>query len=762
FGSKQAIPLYFQLLHSKSLQFLLPVLSSFLCSLPSNKKRMILSALLTSVVINLGLCFLFFTLYSVLRKQPWNSVVYAPRLVDKQRRRRSGKAAAGEVDGDDFNLDMLLPSAGWVRCAWQLSEDDLLSRSGLDAVVFMRIFVFSSRVFAIGGAIGIFILLPINYLGNQLSIDFYDLPNKTLESFSISNVNDGSNWLWVHFSAAYIFTGVVCYLLYNEYDYISLKRIDWFYLCAPQPHQFTIVVRGIPSLSERSFSETVQMFFTENHPTTYLSHRVVHQTSKIRELIKDAEKLYRRLARVKSQSSRRKDRRDRFMGFVRNKDNTLNQYEKKLEDMERSVRTHQHSFDGEEVPVAFVSFKSRLGAAAALLIQQGIDPTEWLTEEAPEPRDIHWSSFSSSFMKRWISKIVVGGSCVALTILFLIPVFIVQGLANLEQLETWFPFLKSILDLTIVSQVITGYFPSLILTLFLFLVPPIMLMLSSMEGHLSSSSIEKSTCTKVLWFTIWNIFFANVLSGSALSQLHLFLEPKNIPKVLAEAVPGQATFFISYVLTSGWTSVSSEVFRVFPLLLSYVNRLFSGNVEDEELEVPKFPYYSEMPRILFFGLLGTTYFFLAPLILPFILVYFCMGYIIFRNQLLNVYEAKYETNGRFWPTVHNATIFSLILMHIIAIGIFGVKKVPIASTLTLPLPILTLLFNEYCRRRFLPLFRCYPTESMMKKDKEDLNQHNMNEFYDKLITAYRDPALMPVQYVRDNDRLTSPLLQTQV
>ncbi|CAN1163007.1 CSC1-like protein At1g69450, partial [Linum perenne] len=696
--SKQAIPLYFQLLHSKSLQFLLPVLSSFLCSLPSNKKRMILSALLTSVVINLGLCFLFFTLYSVLRKQPWNSVVYAPRLVDKQRRRRSGKAAAGEVDGDDFNLDMLLPSAGWVRCAWQLSEDDLLSRSGLDAVVFMRIFVFSSRVFAIGGAIGIFILLPINYLGNQLSIDFYDLPNKTLESFSISNVNDGSNWLWVHFSAAYIFTGVVCYLLYN----------------------------------------------------------------------KDAEKLYRRLARVKSQSSRRKDRRDRFMGFVRNKDNTLNQYEKKLEDMERSVRTHQHSFDGEvsdprtEVPVAFVSFKSRLGAAAALLIQQGIDPTEWLTEEAPEPRDIHWSSFSSSFMKRWISKIVVGGSCVALTILFLIPVFIVQGLANLEQLETWFPFLKSILDLTIVSQVITGYFPSLILTLFLFLVPPIMLMLSSMEGHLSSSSIEKSTCTKVLWFTIWNIFFANVLSGSALSQLHLFLEPKNIPKVLAEAVPGQATFFISYVLTSGWTSVSSEVFRVFPLLLSYVNRLFSGNVEDEELEVPKFPYYSEMPRILFFGLLGTTYFFLAPLILPFILVYFCMGYIIFRNQLLNVYEAKYETNGRFWPTVHNATIFSLILMHIIAIGIFGVKKVPIASTLTLPLPILTLLFNEYCRRRFLPLFRCYPTESMMKKDKEDLNQHNMNEFYDKLITAYRDPALMPVQYVRDNDRLTSPLLQTQV
>ena len=51
----------------------------------------------------------------------------------------------------------------------------------------------SLRVFAFAGIIGVFILLPINYLGNQLSIDFSDLPNKSLDSFSISNVDNGSN-----------------------------------------------------------------------------------------------------------------------------------------------------------------------------------------------------------------------------------------------------------------------------------------------------------------------------------------------------------------------------------------------------------------------------------------------------------------------------------------------------------------------------------------------------------------------------------------
>lgn len=79
-------------------------------------------------------------------------------------------------------------------------------------------------------------------------------------------------------------------------------------------------------------------------------------------------------------------------------------------------------------------------------------------------------------------------------------------------------------------------------------------------------------------------------------------------------------------------------------------------------------------------------------------------------QLLNVYEAKYETGGKFWPIVHSSTIFSLVLMHIIAIGLFGLKKLPLASSLTIPLPVLTLLFNIYCQRRFLPNFKSYPTE----------------------------------------------------
>ncbi|XP_034681279.1 CSC1-like protein At1g69450 isoform X1 [Vitis riparia] len=763
---------------------------------------MLVSSLLTSLGINFGLCILFFMLYSILKKQPGNFEVYAPRLLAEGKSKRISH----------FNLERLLPSPGWVRRAWQPSEEELLSSSGLDTVVFMRIFIFSFRVFLVAGILGIFVLLPVNCVGDQLkSIDFSDFSNNSLDLFTISNVKNGSKWLWLHFCSVYIVTVWVCYLLYYEYKYISLKRIAYFYSSKPQPHQFTILVHSIPVSAGSSVGDTVENFFTEYYPSTYLSNVVVRRTNRLRGLITDAKKLYKKLVRLQSEPNQPKLKRGFCFGLVGQKVDLVDQYEKKLEDLEENVRLEQSevSLAEEDVRAAFVSFKSRYDAAIAFHLQQSIDPTQWVAQQAPEPHDVYWPFFSSSFMRRWISKLLVIVAFILLTILFLIPVVIVQGLTNLNQLETWLPFLKSILTITIVSEVITGYLPSLILQLFLKAVPPIMEFFSSIQGYMALSDIEKSACNKVLWFTIWNVFFANVLSGSALYLINIILDPKNIPAKLAVAVPAQASFFIAYVVTSGWTGVSSELFRVIPFICSLIRKPFVTS-EDDDIEVPSIPYHKEIPKILFFGLLGITYFFLAPLILPFLLVYLCLGYIIFRNQFLNVYAPKYETAGKFWPIVHNSMIFSLVLMHAIAIGIFTVKKLSLASTLIFPLPVLTLLFNEYCRKRFLPIFIAYSAEfyclttvwfkekgqgnrrekklgetvsdgvycffllfgnmdirkgnrvSLIKRDRQDQNEPSMDEFFHELVTAYQDPALAPIQYSSNRDSLTSPLISSDV
>ncbi|KAJ6312156.1 hypothetical protein OIU77_013831 [Salix suchowensis] len=237
---------------------------------------MLVSAILTSVGINSALCVLFLVLYSILKKQPSYYEVYVPRLLAEGSSKRRSR----------FNLERLIPSTGWLSKAWKLSEDELLSSSGLDAVVYMRTITLCLKVFSFTGIIGMLILLPVNCTGTELQqVDFADLYTSSLDVFTISNVKSGSKLLWIHFSSVYVVTIFICYLLYYEYNYISSKRIAYFYSSKPQADQFTILVHSIPVSAGSSVSDSVESFFTEYHPTTYLSHTVLRRTSKVQSLI---------------------------------------------------------------------------------------------------------------------------------------------------------------------------------------------------------------------------------------------------------------------------------------------------------------------------------------------------------------------------------------------------------------------------------------------------------------------------------------------
>lgn len=91
----------------------------------------------------------------------------------------------------------------------------------------------------------------------------------------------------------------------------------------------------------------------------------------------------------------------------------------------------------------------------------------------------------------------------------------------------------------------TGYLPSVILVLFLIGVGPVMMLLSAVEGPISRSCRKRSACYKVLYFTIWNVFFVNVFAGSVISQLSVFTSITELPAQLAKAVPTQVIYSCS-------------------------------------------------------------------------------------------------------------------------------------------------------------------------------------------------------------------------
>jgi hypothetical protein len=97
------------------------------------------------------------------------------------------------------------------------------------------------------------------------------------------------------------------------------------------------------------------------------------------------------------------------------------------------------------LPVAFVSFKGRWGAAVAAQTQQTKNPTIWLTEWAPEPSDVYWPNLSIPFVQITVRRLVMAILMFFLLFFFMIPITFVQSLANVDKLSNKFHFLRPIL-----------------------------------------------------------------------------------------------------------------------------------------------------------------------------------------------------------------------------------------------------------------------------------------------------------------------------
>ncbi|GMJ02548.1 hypothetical protein like AT1G10090 [Hibiscus trionum] len=752
-----------------------------------------IGALLTSAGINVAICVVLLSLYSILRKQPSNvSVYFMRRLISEQ------------IKPDHFGIERLVPSASWIVRAWQATNEDILAAGGVDALVFLRIVVFSIRIFIIAAMICVFLVLPVNYYGQEM--EHKKIHAESLEVFTIGNVKEGSKWFWTHCLALYVISSSACVLLYFEYKSITKMRLAHITGSPVNPSHFTVLVRGIPWSRDHSYSKTVENFFSTYYPASYVSHQMVYRASRVDKLMKDAEKMYRVLKSIESQ------RKDSYMpcclcGGTTHSFKALNieaesvksktsgdglqpsqreKLEKKdVEKMYKKLKTlelqnkessmpcclcsgilrsfkvlkneaesieHKAISDGlqpsqtdKERPAAFVFFRTRYDAVVAAQVLLSSNPMLWVTQLAPEPNDVYWSNLSIPYKQVWLRKIATLLGAIVFMFVFLLPVTFVQGLTQLDQLRQTFPFLRGLLKHKFMNQLVTGYLPSVILMLFMYAVPPTMMLFSTIEGVVSRSERKRSACIKVLYFTIWNVFFVNVLSGSIIRQLNVFSSVRDIPTQLAKAVPTQATFFTTYVLTSGWASLSCEVIQLFPFFCNWFKRFILRKQEEPcSSTALTFPHHTEIPRLLLFGLLGFTCSIMAPLILPFLLVYFFLAFLVYRNQILNVYVPKYESGGLFWPIVHNTTIFSLVLTQVIALGVFGIKRSPVASGFTIPLIFLTLLFNEYCRQRFSPVFKRSPAQVLKEKDRQDENLGRAEEIYKLLQTAYcQFPLLSP-------------------
>nr|GME06628.1 CSC1-like protein At4g02900 [Ipomoea batatas]GME20032.1 CSC1-like protein At4g02900 [Ipomoea batatas] len=683
--------------------------------------------IVVSAMINLLSAIAFLVAFAVLRLQPFNDRVYFPKWYLKGV--RASPRSSGPFLRKFVNLDFrtYLRFLNWMPHALKMPQPELIDHAGLDSAVYIRIYLLGLKIFVPITLLAFAVLVPVNWTGEALKHS-EDLTFSDIDKLSISNIPSGSQKLWTHIAMAYVFSFWTLYVLYKEYEIVTALRLHFLASEHRRPDQFTVLVRNVPPDPDEPVSEHVEHFFRVNHPDHYLTHQVVYNANNLAKLVEKKKGMENWLTYYQTKYERDPTKRPKtktgFWGLWGKTVDAIDYYASEIdklieeEDAEREKVTNDPKAI---VPAAFVSFKSRWAAAVCAQTQQSRNPTIWLTEWAPEPRDVYWNNLSIPYVSLNVRRLLMLVALFFLTFFFMIPIALVQSMASIEGIEKVLPFLKPLIELDFIKSVVQGFLPGIALKIFLAILPTILMIMSKIEGFTSISSLERISAAKYHLFILVNVFLGSIIAGAAFEQLKTFLDqsPTEIPKTVGVAIPIRATFFITYIMVDGWAGIAAEVLRLVPLIMFHVKNAFLVKTDrdrEQAMDPGSISFSICEPRIQLYFLLGLVYSVVTPILLPFIIVFFAFAYMVFRHQIINVYDQKYESGAAFWPDVHRRITIGLIISQLLLMGLMSTKDAAQSTPVILVLPVLTFWFHKVCKGRFESAFVKFPLQEAMVKD----------------------------------------------
>ncbi|XP_050287838.1 CSC1-like protein ERD4 [Quercus robur] len=666
----------------------------------------------SSFLTSLGTSFLIFIvlmlLFAWLSSKPGNSVIYYPNRILKSLDPNEG----GSRTRNPFS---------WIHEAMSSTEQDVISASGYDTAVY---FVFLSTVLGIlvlSGLVLLPVLLPVAATddGVKTASTTSNGTFNDLDKLAMGNVKEKSSRLWAFLLATYWVSFVTYFLLWKAYKHVSGLRADALMSPEVRAEQFAILVRDIPPVPEgQTRKEQVDSYFKRIYPESFYRSMVVTDNKVVNKLWEELEGYKKKLARaeaVYAQSKKtgkpegaRPTNKIGFLGLIGKKVDSIEYYNEKITEVTPKLESEQKdTLREKQLDAALVFFSSRVAAASAAqsLHAQMVD--KWTVTEAPEFRQMIWTNLKISFFQRQVRQYVIY-IVVALTIVFfMIPIGFISALTTLGNLKKYLPFLKPIVDIAAIKTVLEAYLPQLALIIFLALLPKFLYSLSKAEGIPSESHVVRAAAGKYFYFIVLNVFIGVTVGGTLFTTFKsIKKDPDSIPDLLAAGLPLNATFFLTFVALRFFVGYGLELSRIVPLIIFHLKRKYLCKTEAEVKEAwypGDLRYGTRFPGDMLIVTIVLCYSVIAPIIIPFGVVYFGLGWLILRNQALKVYVPAYESYGKMWPHMHKRILAALIIYQLTMLGYFGVKQF-IYAPLILPAVILSLIFGYVCSKKFYRSF----------------------------------------------------------
>ncbi|BFZ57828.1 hypothetical protein PYCC9005_004882 [Savitreella phatthalungensis] len=654
----------------------------------------------------------------------------------------------------------------WLVDLFYVTESEVLACAGLDAVVFMSFFKMAIQFLATAALVGMCVIVPVRYkygdsgdVWGNLTLSTDHSPRNQFQQAMMPDSmlplkhkrEEDKSWLWTYAVFAYFFTMLVWYFLAQQTRHISRVRQEYLGGQSTVTDR-TVRLSGVPKelrdeqkladhmrtlklgkveqvvicrawgeLDRRMEERKVVLRKLEEAWTIYLGPYRVPRDADTLPIVQDHEHETEEHDHVVSTTGRHasingkrlpSDERRPTMrlgpfGLIGKKVDCIDYFTvklRKIDDAINGLRGDRTSFKA--TTTAFVTF--RTVESAQLAAQAVLDPAplNLVARLAPAPSDIIWKNAyltrSSRSMRQWL----VFGLVIIVTVLWFIPVGALSVLLSPEGIAKLSPSAAQFLDdHPLITSLTIGFLPTLAYTIFFSLVPFIFSWMSEIQGYLDSAEVELREVSKNFAFIFFNYFFVILIASSTISIYALFDETSQIPALLAKILPSRSKFYINLIVLQGLGTFPFRLLEFGTVSLYPLWKAGCKTPRDyhELKKGPTFNYAFYLPQPLFVFIICVIYSIMSPPILCFGLIFFVVGYFVFKYQLLYAMEHPLHSTGKIWGIIYSRIVLGVVVFQLTMIGLLSAQQALLPTAIITPLPFLTVIAAYKFWQQFSPL-----------------------------------------------------------
>eukprot|EP00933_Yihiella_yeosuensis_P011019 TRINITY_DN11797_c1_g1_i1.p1 TRINITY_DN11797_c1_g1~~TRINITY_DN11797_c1_g1_i1.p1 ORF type:complete len:409 (-),score=45.16 TRINITY_DN11797_c1_g1_i1:72-1298(-) len=365
---------------------------------------------------------------------------------------------------------------------------------------------------------------------------------------------------------------------------------------------------------------------------------------------------------------------------------------------------------------AFVTLNSTVHSLEA---QQVVLTHEvgWRISAAPEPCDLLMHNVTSPLENVRRRHILALLACMFGVFFWSVPVTLIQAWASINSLQRWLPGVVHLWEFSpLIYSFLTAYLPALALMGLQAVLPYIFEALAAhFEGHKLKSEVQRAVLSRCFAYQLVSLY-VTVLSGSVWEDLQKIIDhPGSLSQILAHSLPNGATYFVTFVLSRAFTGLPLLLLRPSVFCCGHESRATGLG------PVSKHTYCafgSEAASAALVFVLGLTYSFIAPAILPACLIYFAFATLSYRWLFAHAYQSEFDGLGDMWYILFGSLTVGLFLGTVSLTGMAGVYGNNAQFVAVLPLPFLVLGLYVDCERRYGRKSQFIPLEDAIVADSE--------------------------------------------